>query len=68
MRPRLHQIDFDSRSTPPENPLEGEVYLDDGTNTESGTPGFRRWNGTAWADLGIQSADDIDPIDAGAWA
>jgi len=39
----------------PDDPLEGYVYLDDGTNTASGAMGFRRYNGSAWADFGLQS-------------
>ena len=38
-------------STPPANPLEGRVYLDDGTNTGDNNSGFRYYNGTGWIDL-----------------
>jgi len=37
--------------TTPTNPAEGRVYLDDGTNTADGNPGFRYYNGTAWIEL-----------------
>ena len=42
--------------TEPDDPLNGDVYLDDGTNTASGTRGFRRYNGSAWTDIGLQTA------------
>ena len=41
-------------STAPSDPSEKDAYLDDGTNTESGEMGFRRYNGTAWEDFGLQ--------------
>ena len=31
--------------------FEGRVYLDDGTNTEDGNPGFRYYDGTNWIQL-----------------
>ena len=40
-----------ARSTPPTNPTIEDIYLDDGTNTTSGDPGWRRYNGTAWEDV-----------------
>jgi len=30
---------------------EGQIYLDDGTNTEDGSPRFRYYDGTTWIDL-----------------
>jgi len=39
------------RSDVPDSFLEGTVYLDDGTNTEDGTPGFRYYDGTDWIQL-----------------
>lgn len=40
-------------STPPNqtNPDEENFYLDDGTNTHDGNPGFRFYNGTEWVDV-----------------
>jgi len=35
----------------PAGSVEGTVYLDDGTNTEDGTPGFRYFDGTEWIQL-----------------
>ena len=44
------------QATEPASPTENDVYLDDGTNTASGTLGFRRYDGSAWEDFGLQSA------------
>lgn len=41
-----------ARSAPPSSPDTDHIYLDDGTNTTSGNPGFRKWNGSSWVDLG----------------
>ena len=38
-------------STPPANPVTGDIYLDDGTNTADGNPHLRFWDGSAWKDL-----------------
>lgn len=38
-------------STPPSSPQEGRVYLDDGTNTPDGKPGFRYFDGSGWIEL-----------------
>lgn len=35
----------------PASPQEGRVYLDDGTNTNDGNPGFKYYTGTEWIDL-----------------
>lgn len=43
---RLHEI-----SATPGNPIIHDIYLDDGTNTSSGNPGFRRYNGSGWEDI-----------------
>jgi len=66
VRVRDYQLEFEPRSAPPENPQEYEVYLDDGTNTESGKPSLRQWDGTGWVDLGLQTLDDV-AIDGGPW-
>lgn len=41
----------DARSVEPTSPTEGWEYLDDGTNTGSGNPGYRYYDGTTWHDL-----------------
>jgi len=38
-------------SSPPENAVHGTIYVDDGSNTESGQIGLRFFNGTNWIDL-----------------
>lgn len=38
-------------SVVPSNPSTGKMYLDDGSNTSDGTPGFRIWDGSNWIDL-----------------
>ena len=48
-----------AQSTPPSSPNEGDVYLDDGTNTASGKLGLRRYNGTAWEDFGLQGLSGV---------
>lgn len=40
-------------SAPTDNLQTNDVYLDDGTNTANGLPGFRRYNGSAWGDVGV---------------
>ncbi|RMD64982.1 hypothetical protein D6833_03605 [Candidatus Parcubacteria bacterium] len=40
-----------ARSSPPSNPSANDIYLDDGTNTASGNPGWRRYTGSAWEDI-----------------
>ena len=42
---------IDRLSTPPDNPQEGRVYLDDGSNRADTSPGFRYYNGNVWIDL-----------------
>jgi hypothetical protein len=36
---------------PSTNVATHDVYLDDGTNTSSGNPGWRRYNGAGWEDI-----------------
>jgi hypothetical protein len=35
--------------------VEDDIYVDDGTGTASGSPGWRRYNGTSWEDMGALS-------------
>jgi len=41
-----------SQSTPPSDPCSGAMYIDNGTNTAFGLPGFRRYTGSVWEDIG----------------
>ncbi len=49
-------LNLTERSTAPSSPASNDVYLDDGTNTASGNPSFRRYTGSAWEDIGTSSA------------
>jgi len=48
-------------SSAPLSPAEGDIYLDDGTNTATGQPSFRHFNGVIWQELGGEGvfADEI---------
>lgn len=52
-------------SAVPAEPDEGDMYLDDGTNTKSGQPGWRVYLSGKWRDMGLQEAGDI-AIDGGS--
>lgn len=47
------------QGTEPATPNTGDVYLDDGTNTLSGDPGLRRYNGATWEDV---SGGTVSPL------
>lgn len=42
---------IERQATTPQNPGLGRVYLDDGSNTSDGNPGFRYYDGNGWIDL-----------------
>lgn len=44
-------LSMTERSAAPTSPASGDLYLDDGTNTASGNPGWRRYTGSAWEDV-----------------
>lgn len=44
-------LNVTERATPPSSPSTGDIYLDDGTNTASTDPGWRRYNGSSWEDI-----------------
>jgi hypothetical protein len=46
-------LNITERSTAPSAPVGGDIYLDDGSNTASGDPGWRRYDAlsTAWEDI-----------------
>jgi hypothetical protein len=46
-------LNLTERSTAPTSPASGDIYLDDGTNTASTNPGWRRYTGAVWEDIGI---------------
>lgn len=39
------------QSVEPPSVIKGTIYLDDGTNTNTGIIGYRRYNGTVWVDI-----------------
>lgn len=53
-------------SPPTEGVEEGDVYLDDGTNTKAGQKGFRQYVSGEWVDFGLQEVEDIT-VDGGEW-
>ena len=46
------RLNITERSSAPSGPATGDIYLDDGTNTASTNPGWRRYNGASWEDIG----------------
>jgi hypothetical protein len=44
-------LNITERATAPSSPATGDIYLDDGSNTASGGPGWRRYNGATWEDI-----------------
>ena len=44
-------LNIAERSAVPTTPAANDIYLDDGTNTTSSTPSFRRYTGAAWEDI-----------------
>jgi hypothetical protein len=45
-------LNITERNAEPSSPDQEDIYLDDGTNTSSGSPSFRRYDGAAWEDIG----------------
>jgi len=54
-----------ARDVEPNSPLVDDVYLDNGVNTGSGQPGWRRWTGSAWVDIGAQNVFGVEGKTAG---
>lgn len=44
-------LNMPATATAPASPTAGDIYVDDGTNTTSGSTGFRYYDGSAWVDL-----------------
>ena len=40
-----------AQSNLPENPENGDIYMDDGTNRTDGKTGLRQFDGTQWIDI-----------------
>jgi hypothetical protein len=58
-------LNVTERSSAPATPSANDIYLDDGTNTASGNPGWRRYTGSAWEDISaaVGAASAHDPGD-----
>lgn len=50
-------VNYDVLSSAVSPPAAGMVYYDDGTNTASGNPGLRAYDGSAWQDVSLQTAN-----------
>ncbi len=57
-------LNVTERSAEPSAPSAHDIYLDDGTNTASGNPGWRRYTGAAWEDVsaGAGGSGDTHPM------
>ena len=66
MKIRLSQIKTTPLSAPPEVAEEKDLYLDDGTNTGTGRPGWRIYLNGQWVDIGSIDIENID-IDGGTF-
>jgi hypothetical protein len=51
-------LNITERSAAPSAPATGDIYLDNGSNTGSGNPGWRRYTGAAWEDISPAAALD----------
>jgi len=60
-------LNITERASAPSNPAQEDVYLDDGTNTKTGTPGFRRYTGSVWEDLFLSTEADVISYQARAY-
>jgi hypothetical protein len=58
-------LNIAARKMEPRSPSAGDVYLDDGTNTGGGQPGWRHWTGSAWIDIGGQNTFGTDSVAPG---
>lgn len=47
------------RALAPGSSYGNEIYLDDGSNTMHGRPGFRHWDGAAWQDVGGEAGGTV---------
>ena len=57
-------VNVTERSVAPSSPAANDIYVDDGTNTASGNPGFRRYTGAGWEDMGATAGGSGAPTDA----
>lgn len=55
-------LNITERSAAPSAPGANDVYLDDGTNTASGNPGWRRYTGATWEDVSAGAGGSAAPF------
>lgn len=55
-------LNITERSAAPSSPTTGDIYLDDGTNTASTTPGWRRYTGAVWEDVSAGTSGSLDGL------
>lgn len=55
-------LNVTERSSAPSTPASGDIYLDDGTNTASGIPGWRRYTGSAWEDVSAAGGGGLSTL------
>lgn len=53
-----------ARNAAPLSPQTNELYVDDGTNTSSGAPGWRQYDGVAWKDMGALGGEGTGDIES----
>lgn len=51
-------VNITERSAAPSSPATEDIYLDDGTNTLTAQPSFRRYTGATWEDIGPAAASE----------
>ncbi|GAH00255.1 unnamed protein product, partial [marine sediment metagenome] len=56
----LAPLNITERSAAPSGPTAEDIYLDDGTNTASTGPGWRRYTGAAWEDISAAAGGGSD--------
>jgi len=56
-------LNITERSAEPTTPSSNDIYLDDGTNTSSGNPSFRRYTGATWEDIGGGSGGSLNYVE-----
>jgi hypothetical protein len=59
-------LNITERSAAPSGPAANDIYLDDGTNTASGSPGWRRYTGAVWEDVSAGGGGSSPWTDGGA--
>jgi hypothetical protein len=68
-RLRLHDanttppLSVNERGSVPSNAVAHDIYLDNGTNTASGNPGWRRYTGSVWEDISAGAGGDVDAFE-----